>query len=275
MEKIKACYFSPTGGTKKAAEMVAGGMAAESGAEVISVELCSRPSEAEERIRQVSLCCDDAEKEVWILAVPSFGGRVPEAAAQRIAAMRGNGASAVLLAVYGNREYEDTLVELYDIAVESGFYPAAAVAAVAQHSIAERIAEGRPDGADEVCLSEFGRKIAKYLDGGGRKRGDDEKQGFKVPGNRPYRKYDGVSSLQPKAGDACTGCGACARKCPVGAIPAEEPQRRNKKVCISCMGCIAVCPEGARRLNPVMRKAVAMKLAKSCAERKEPELYLP
>ena len=71
-----------------------------------------------------------------VIAVPSYGGRVPGTAAGRLGAIRGNGARAVLVCVYGNRAYEDTLVELQDIAKQAGFRVTAAVAAVAEHSIA-------------------------------------------------------------------------------------------------------------------------------------------
>ena len=47
-----------------------------------------------------------------VLAVPVYGGRVPEPALERIRACRGNGTPAVLAAVYGNREFEDALLEL-------------------------------------------------------------------------------------------------------------------------------------------------------------------
>lgn len=54
-----------------------------------------------------------------VIAVPSYAGRVPAPAVQRLTAMQGNGARAVLVCVYGNRAYEDTLVELEDAAVQA------------------------------------------------------------------------------------------------------------------------------------------------------------
>ena len=74
------------------------------------------------------------EKDVCLVAVPSYGGRVPDAAAQRLGRMNGGGARAVLVAVYGNRAIDDTLLELKDILTAQGFRPVAAVAAVAEHS---------------------------------------------------------------------------------------------------------------------------------------------
>ena len=54
-----------------------------------------------------------------VIAVPSYGGRVPQVAVDRISEIKGNGAKAVLLCVYGNRAYEDTLTELEDSAEKS------------------------------------------------------------------------------------------------------------------------------------------------------------
>ena len=53
-------------------------------------------------------------EDVAVIAVPSYSGRVPVPAVERIMQIRGNGAKAILVCVYGNRAYEDTLIELQD-----------------------------------------------------------------------------------------------------------------------------------------------------------------
>lgn len=180
--------------------------------------------------------------------------------------MQGNGARAVLVCVYGNRAYEDTLVELEDAAVQAGFQVVAGVAAIAEHSIAHQYAAGRPDSQDKQQLQDFGRNIWDKLQAG------DHSQPT-LPGNRPYKKAGGVGMV-PKPAKDCNRCGLCAQQCPVQAIDPADPSRTDKELCISCMRCVAVCPQGARKVNPVMLTAAQVALKKVCSDRKEGELFL-
>ena len=245
--KIHEICFSPTGGTKRVSTMLSRALTDET----VEVDLTAR----EVDFGQVEL----SPEEVALIAVPSYSGRVPTVAAARLAAMHGNGARAVLLCVYGNRAYEDTLVELRDKASGAGFKVIAAVAAVAEHSIARQYAAGRPDAEDEAMLRSFAARIRRKIDDGGL----DEPV---IPGNRPYRKAAGAG-IVPKATRACVKCSLCAAKCPVGAIDAKEPARVDKKRCISCMRCVAVCPHHARRVNRLLLALVGRMLKKACSQR--------
>ena len=102
--KITQLLFSPTGGTQKAADLLAHALSDS----VQTVDLC----DSQAHFSEVSLASDD----LALIAVPSYGGRVPAAAIQRLAAVHGNGAPAILMVVYGNRAFEDTMVELEDAA---------------------------------------------------------------------------------------------------------------------------------------------------------------
>ncbi len=207
------------------------------------------------------------EEDVCVVSVPSYGGRVPAVAVSRLRQMRGNGARAILLSVYGNRAYDDTFAELEDVLTQSGFQCAAGVAAIAEHSIMRQFAAGRPDEQDEKELAGFAVRIRAHLDAGKASKGPD------FPGNRPYREYGGVP-MKPRAGKACVQCGLCAQKCPVGAIPSESPSKTDAERCISCMRCIAICPNKARSVSKMLLEAGSMKLKKACQERKSNELFL-
>lgn len=173
---------------------------------------------------------------------------------------------AVIVCVYGNRAYEDTLIELQDCTIKAGFNVVAAVAAIAEHSIAHRYAANRPDRDDYTALDKFAEKIAAKLS-----RNDLATPA--IPGNRPYKKAGSVGFV-PRPTAQCTSCGLCASKCPVGAISTDNPAKVDKKACISCMRCVAVCPHGARKVNRLLIAVANIMLKKACSTRKECELYL-
>ena len=133
--------FSPTGGTQRAAGILAERLLDA----IVPVDL----TDGREDFSSISL----GKGDVAVIAVPSYGGRAPGTAVQRLSVIKGNGASAILVCVYGNRAYEDTLAELRDTAQSAGFHVICAVAAVAEHSIARQFAAGQPGPgqADGVC----------------------------------------------------------------------------------------------------------------------------
>lgn len=252
--KLYDIVFSPTGGTKKVADYLIGALEGD----VTTVDL----TDSKQNFNAVSLTKED----VAVISVPSYGGRVPAVAVERLGMVHGNGAKTVLLCVYGNRAYEDTMVELEDTAKQAGFQVVAAVAAIAEHSIARQFAAGRPDAQDAAQLSDFARQMQHKLS-------EENTSEPIIPGNRPYKKAGGVGMV-PKATKECINCGVCAAECPVQAIDKENPKKVNEKACISCMRCIAVCQQGARKVNPVILSAASLMLKKVCSERKSCELFL-
>ena len=251
--KVVEIFFSPTGGTKKVTDI-----------------LCEKLSEniqcADITVNDKACAVEIAKGDLCVIGVPSFGGRVPGIAAQRISEIRGNGAKAVLVCVYGNRAYEDTLAELEDVAKGAGFEVVGAVAAVAEHSIARTYAAGRPDAEDKTILQGFAEKIKNKP-----QSGDTSLPA--IPGNRPYKKSSG-GGIVPKPDKNCTKCGVCAANCPVAAIDSADPSKVDKNKCISCMRCVSVCPGNARKINKVMLVAVNAMLKRVCSERKSDELFI-
>lgn len=208
-----------------------------------------------------------APSDLAILGVPVYGGRVPAPALERLP--RAAGSPAVLLVSYGNRAFEDALLELRDGAVARGFRPIAAAACVAEHTIAG-YAAGRPDAADMAALEDFARAVASLV----RQDGPQFPPEPDIPGNRPYRKFS-PSALPQQVSAACSRCGLCARQCPTGAIAADEPASVDAGRCICCMRCVTICPERARQADAGFLAALTARLAPLCAERKENAFFLP
>lgn len=251
--KIYAMYFSPTGGTKRVLDVFA---------EEWQINGWINLTK-DEAMPGINFTAED----ICIVAVPSFGGRVPEVALNRMRRWQGNGATAVLAVTYGNRAYDDTLLELKEELISSGFVPKAAVAAVTEHSIVREFGAGRPDVQDKEVLRGFVKEIQKFLENG--KIADK----LIVPGNYPYREHS-KSLMIPKATADCTGCGSCAVRCPVGAINPTNPNQVDEEKCISCMCCVLVCPWDGRKLPDEMLAGVKAKIGEACALRKENELFL-
>ena len=254
---VTKIVFSPTGGTQQVADMIT----SEWSVAASNVDL----TDAKTDCTALRFEKDD----IVVVAVPSFGGRVPALAAERLAKVNGGQARCVIVCVYGNRAYEDTLVELHDIAQQSGFHVAAAVAAVAEHSIMHQYATGRPDAHDKAELQSFGKTIWETLTSGTTAC----EAALLIPGNRPYKKSGNVG-LVPKADETCVKCGLCAKNCPAQAISMDNVATADAKKCISCMRCVAKCPQSARKVNQAMVAMVALAIKKACSERKNCELYI-
>lgn len=253
--KIHEMVFSPTGGTQKVCDIISGEFQGEKG----KIDLLKIDGLTEnDKITAEDIC---------IIAVPSFGGRVPVPAATNIQKIEGNHAKTILVAVYGNRAYDDTLLELKEIAEKSGFSCVAAIAAVAEHSIMHQFGTGRPDEKDQVELKKYAQQIANEISN------KSEFGKLCVPGDYPYREFGGLP-LHVKVGKSCNGCGVCVNRCPMGAIQRGNPKATDYQKCIACMACVSVCPQKARKLNRFVLAIAANKMKKSCSTRKENELIM-
>jgi len=246
-------YFSPTGGTKRVAEILVQGISAEHQ----NIDLCKE-------IDGFTLSAND----VCLFSVPSYSGRVPEIAVQRICKIKGNGAKAILNCVYGNRAWEDTLTELEDTLEERGFVCTSAVAAVAEHSIFRQFAAGRPDSEDEKQLIEFAGKINAKLK-------SCVFENLHLEGSHgTYREISKGGSMKPEVNELCTACGLCAESCPVGAIDKNDPHKTDREACMGCMRCLTLCPNHARDFDASFIKTMSEKFAPRLSGRKENYLFI-
>lgn len=244
--------FSPTGGTSK----VVHALINQSDERWKELDL----TDPQLALREVSF----AKEDYCIIAVPSYGGRIPDVVRTRLSHVQGQGCRVILVTSYGNRAYEDTLLELQELIISCGFEPIGAIAAIAQHSIMPQFGKGRPNQQDVLELQGFMKEIIAQAT----KRGN-----LSLPGNYPYRTYKGVP-IKPKATSACTSCGVCANNCPVAAISKQQPNVTDKARCISCMRCVTICPQHARKVNSLFLFAASQSMKKSCATPKENECFL-
>lgn len=181
-----------------------------------------------------------------VFAVPSYGGRVPAPALEQIARCEGRDTPAVLIVTFGNRAVDDTFLELADTVREHGFVPVALGAIVAHHSLMIDVAQGRPDATDLAAVDGLARDALDKL---AQVSTAHDAELLDIPGNRPYRDFNGVPFRAQADPDVCIGCGACARQCPAAAIDAANPAQTDAEACVTCMRCITVCPAGARSLS--------------------------
>lgn len=259
-KNIHLVYFSPTHTSAKTAFAIAEGMQPE-----ILLESDITYESADEEI-------EIHNDELTIVAVPVYGGRVAETALQRLHTFKGNQAPVVPVVVYGNRDYEDALLELTDTLKAQGFIPVSAGAFVGEHSYSRKempIAAGRPDEADHLIASRFGQEIMKKLSAL-RTVADLEPLGIK--GCYPYKVKSPSAPQAPVVDDAiCTLCEYCIDVCPVGAISISAGNMySDPAACIKCCACVKECPEGARSFDTPY---TAM-LHKNFSTRREPELFL-
>ena len=261
---VRLIYFSPTKTTQKILEGIARGTKVGT---IEHLDLTPPDSKIPDIVGM--------QDELVLIGVPVYAGRVPLEAVARLQRLRADRIPAVIIVVYGNREFEDALLELKDLARESGFVPIAGGAFIGEHSFANNttpIANGRPDAEDLIKAKEFGLNIQmkmRDIDS------IDRLSQLEVPGNNPYKKRKKWAEISPSTrSDPCTLCKTCASVCPVAAITVAETVETDKLACILCCACVKNCPTGARVVEEPELLQMAERLSTNCQTRKEPEIFM-
>jgi ferredoxin len=211
-----------------------------------------------------------------IIAAPVYGGRLAPKAVERLAGIRGNSTPVILIVLYGNREFEDALLELDNIALEAGFAVVGAAAFIGEHSFSSAampVAHGRPDADDLALAREFGGRLRTCMMNAVSAGSVSMPP---LPGNAPYK--DGVSPIpfSPQVdADACTLCGMCVSQCPTGAITMDESIQFDVARCTLCCACVKICPEEALSISGTPALVKMQWLYENCSGRKEPDLFMP
>ena len=240
MKRVWAVYFSATGTTKKTVCHISRGIADAFNGEYKEFDF-TIPSNRKNAL-------SFTQEDLVVLGVPVIAGRVPNLLLKYLDTLNGNGALAVPIVLYGNRNFDDALIELKNIMAGKGFSAIAAGAFVGEHSFSDTLAKGRPDKEDFEEMDKFIQAVIKKIP-------EFHNESFFVEGCDPIRPYytprdrngNGIDirKVKPKTNEKCVSCGLCADICPLGSI-SHEDYKTIEGICMKCCACIKRCPVGAK-----------------------------
>lgn len=244
MKAVRSVYFSATGTTKKVVCRLAEKLAAQ-------LQLpCSQVDFTLPAARQQPLLF--GQDEIVVLGTPVYAGRVPNVLLPFLRTMQGTGAIGIPVVVYGNRHFDNALIELRDLMENAGIRTVAAAAFIGEHAFSRVLAAHRPDSEDEAVMDEFASQIAgKWASMRQIPQTPVEVPGIPESYGGYYQPRDrhgvaiNILKVKPLVNDRCTDCKICVEVCPMGSIDRENV-RQYTGICIKCGACIKKCPENAR-----------------------------
>jgi ferredoxin len=263
IQQLHLMYFSPTHTTRRILEEIAKGM----GREAETVTDITQPGIRDQKPPVFG-------EDLVLMGAPVYSGRLPKDAARYFSGLTARGALAVPVVVYGNRAYEDALLELKNTAEACGFVSPAAGAFIGEHSFSGKeyiIAPNRPDKEDLAKAFAFGQKIAELLES---IQTPEDIGSLTVPGQVPYKEAVARGPMDfIQVTEDCDGCGVCVPACPANAVDEASRYAARPERCIYCCACIKACPPGARIMKEGPLKGIAKMLSESFSARKEPETF--
>lgn len=268
---IKAVYFSPTGNTKKVVLAAAHAMAPLLHASIDEFDFTL----PEKRTMFQSYAPGD----LVIFGLPVYAGRVPNKLLPYIQSdFRGNGALAIPIVTFGNRNFDHALTELRNELESNQFHSIGAAAFPCSHVFSNQIAAERPDAVDLKQVEFFSSRAAERI-----KELSSIPAPVSIRANEPVGPYyiplkaDGDPAqflkAKPKTREElCNYCGICIQTCPMGSIAADNPAE-TPGICIKCQACVKHCHTHAKYFDdPDFLSHVAM-LEQHYTRRSEPEWF--
>ena len=259
-KNLKLLYFSATENTKQFIRTIAG---------AISEDYKEYDITAAKKRKEIP---NFNENDLLIVGSPVYGGRIPELLTEYFKKVKGANTPAAFVVSYGNRDYDDALLELKDIFEDNDFIGIAAGAFVGEHSNSKEIAGERPDQSDFKSAEDFGRQIKRKVEATAELKSYAE---LEVRGDYPYKERHESPDFAPKTADSCIECAVCAENCPVSAISFDNFSDINESKCISCCSCIQKCPVDAKSMDHPHFKEVTDYLIENFSDqRKEAEIFI-
>ena len=253
-DNLYAVYFSPTGTSKAGAVTIA----KEIGKDIVEIDLTIRGKVPEK--------AEFDTNDIVVFGAPVYGGRLYSGAASRFAQLKGNHTPCIITVTYGNRDYDDALLEMRELVAAQGFVPFAGAALIGQHTYGQ-IQVGRPNADDLMEDKEFARQAyEKMMDSGA--------EPVQVPGDKPYRDGGSGGRFRPMTNDDCIACGLCAENCPEGAIDASDYSQIDDNKCISCFRCIKICPVDAKNMDDKKYNDFAVEFTEKLSKRRENQYFV-
>lgn len=258
---LKLLYLSPTSGTKKIVKAIAESI--DSNYEEFDITL------PQNRIESINFSSDD----LVIIGMPTYAGRVPKLLHNYLDKITADNTLGVFVSTYGNRDYEDALLEQHDIFIEKGFLGLGAATFITEHSSTSKLATGRPNADDLEIASNFGSNILKTLE---KISSLSDLNTLSIPGNRPYvEKNLPPMPFAPETNDKCVACGICVKHCPTGAIDSSDCKDIDVSKCIKCNSCVKRCPVNAKAITKEPYINMQNMLVSNFASNiRKPETYL-
>ena len=247
--------FSPTHGTRAYGRAVARRLSAD----FEEIDLTDPEVRAREHVF--------GPGELVVFGAPVYYGRLPQLDGGLFDRVRGADTPAVFLVSYGNRDYDDALLEEKEICGKNGFRGIAAAAFIAPHTFCPAVGAGRPEADDLAVVDRFAAAVRAAWEQG-------ERADLNVPGNVPYKEYKGMPFV-PAADETCNACGVCVRLCPTRSIRPDKPRETEPSTCIGCFACVKNCPRGSRAIREQpFRDLIAGLEKRISVTRKEPQCFV-